>query len=1328
MANQVQELQQKARLAQESGDPEGAEKLYREILQIQPHQISALCALGDLFVNQKQYDEAIDLYSSALRNGFSSKSKAEILISLGKIFLDRYELIQATRTFEQAISLDPQSYRAHTNLGLALKHQSRFEGAERAYRQALELSPDNAGTIYNHLGFALRCQSRFEEATEAYRQAVKLQPNFLGARINLGLSLVRQCKYKEAAMAYEQVLEIAPQCLEAQFARIFCELPIIYQNPQEIIEKRQNYQRYLEQFIKDYDDAPIEKLASAAKVVGLIQPFLLPYQGLNDRQLQQGFGQLMCRFMAARYPQWSRCLPPPNLRPNEKIRIGIVSGYFRKHSVWKIPIKGWVENFDTREFELFAYHTESRQDEETLVARKSFKKFVQGPLTIEQWCQTIEKDNLHLLIFSDFGMDPMTFELGCLRLAPIQLAAAGHPESSGLPTIDYFLSSDLMEPENAEEHYTEQVVRLPNLSIYYSPLPYSPESASRTEIDIANDDVMFWCCQSTFKYLPQHDDVFPRIASKLNNARFVFIENPTKHVTNIFKARLNSAFSQVGLDYREFCRFLPRMNQRKFAGVASLANVFLDSIDWSGHNSALESLVFDLPIVTFPGKFMRGRHSFAILKMMGITETIASSKDEYIDIAVRLGKDPKYLEAMSRKIVQNKDRLYKDLKPVRALEDFLLKLVNKSRQVVDLGDEAELAKADKFIALGQFAAAREIYQQVLSRHPDRPKALLGLAILAQKQGQLLAAENLLNKAVKLQPDLLPAWFALGNLFQAKGQLDDAIFAYRKALELRSDMLPVHNNLAYVLQQTGQLDGAIEHYRQALSLQPNSQEVDVHLANVLHMKSELPDDKLAHYAKLNYDLGINRKQSKDLKSAIVYFQQAISLDPNLAAAHLELGIALRDEQEQLDEALSCFERVRTLKSIRNKEASIEATLYTEMGRTYQVLKRIDRAVEAFHKAVSLENPQYLEAYSRAQAIPNLEDYVPPPIAFDEVEIGGHVFPTISPVSPSENKRPFWSVAIPAVNRPEYFPECLASVLAQWTGEDDMEIVVLDNGSNPPLFDIVNSLGGGIIRYYRFPETIPLQQNWNTLVSLCRGKWIHLLQHDDYILPGFYALLKNSLETCSESIGAAFTGYENINENRKVIFTQEHNLKHFRGVVQDWVNRIGVSCPLSPPSLVIQREAYEKLGGYKLDLPYTCDWEFYKRVASFYDWWHEPGILAHYRQHSNSLTVNLNIGSTSGAAHRRAIEISKGYLPTDLCDEITTKSRRFHNKWCLDRAIIPLKANRLEGAFDLVQEALRIDSSPEGIDRVFTWLTSEKATPLRTLIASRLIKDIPCDASG
>ena len=105
--------------------------------------------------------------------------------------------------------------------------------------------------------------------------------------------------------------------------------------------------------------------------------------------------------------------------------------------------------------------------------------------------------------------------------------------------------------------------------------------------------------------------------------------------------------------------------------AAGLADILLDSIGWSACNSALESLAHDLPIVTYAGPMMRGRHSTAILTLLGVPETI----DEVATIAVRLARNPDLRRGIVARMAANKHRLYFDRAAVAALEDLLEKSV-----------------------------------------------------------------------------------------------------------------------------------------------------------------------------------------------------------------------------------------------------------------------------------------------------------------------------------------------------------------------------------------------------------------------------------------------------------------------------------------------------------------------------------------------------------------------------------------------------------------------------------------------------------------------------
>jgi predicted O-linked N-acetylglucosamine transferase (SPINDLY family) len=269
-------------------------------------------------------------------------------------------------------------------------------------------------------------------------------------------------------------------------------------------------------------------------------------------------------------------------------------------------------------------------------------------------------------------MDPVAAKLAAQRLAAVQCTSWGHPDTSGFPTIDYYLSSDLMEPPDGQDHYTERLVRLPNLSVYCEPIDPPPVSIARQDLRLRSTAIVYWCCQSLYKYLPQFDEVFPRIARAVGDCQFAFIHYPKgTHITELFHQRLDRAFGTFGLKADDYCLFLPRLDQHKFVAAAGLCDVVLDSINWSGCNSTLESLVFDLPIVTLPGPLMRGRHSMAILRMMGVTETIAETIDDYVSIAVHLAQDVSWRQTVRARISANKHRIYRDRACISALERFL---------------------------------------------------------------------------------------------------------------------------------------------------------------------------------------------------------------------------------------------------------------------------------------------------------------------------------------------------------------------------------------------------------------------------------------------------------------------------------------------------------------------------------------------------------------------------------------------------------------------------------------------------------------------------------
>lgn len=572
--------------------------------------------------------------------------------------------------------------------------------------------------------------------------------------------------------------------------------------------------------------------------------------------------------------------------------------------------------------------------------------------------------------------------------------------------------------------------------------------------------------------------------------------------------------------------------------------------------------------------------------------------------------------------------------------------------------------------------AEQSYRWVLAEQPDQPEALHGLSTLAQQTGQSEYAEQLLNAALQVQPDSVKNWFALGNLHLSQGRFSKAVEAYRQSIALQPDSATIYNNLGYALQQLGEWEQAIASYQRALELQPNCVEADVNLGNALHAQAKLLPEKQAHYANLNHKLGVIREQAGDLKTAEAYYQQAVELVPN------------------------------------------QGEYYLNLGKIYQQQKNFQQAIDVYRKGLKLRNPRYAEAVAAYKSVETV--LVTPPIPQGEVTVGAYQFPAIPSVADPEKPRPFWTVIIPVYNRIDYLLECLASVLMQWPGKEEMEILVVDNASTVPLFELVNSIGGGIVRYYRNQENLGAVGNHNVAIALSRGQWIHILHDDDCVLPGFYSCLQQSIKNCPDSVGVACTGFDYFNERGQAIAHGEvvSLYGENRGIMDSWLSYIGVCGLVTVPAMVVRRTTYEHLGGFYPELPEIADWEIFKRFAAFCDWWYEPGILARYREHTQKITSeNFRAGKMAGAI-RRAIEVSETYLPVEHRAEITAKARYHNFHYCLERTAIPLKAGNFTGALYALQETLKIDSSPQSVVKLFAWLTQDEVAPLREEIISKL----------
>ncbi len=249
---------------------------------------------------------------------------------------------------------------------------------------------------------------------------------------------------------------------------------------------------------------------------------------------------------------------------------------------------------------------------------------------------------------------------------------------------------------------------------------------------------------------------------------------------------------------------------------------------------------------------------------------------------------------------------------------------------------------------------------------------------------------------------------------------------------------------------------------------------------------------------------------------------------------------------------------------------------------------------------------------------------PPL-LPRVSVPRHIeYPKIDPV-PEGTQRPFWSVMIPTYNRSDYLEKTLRSVLDQNIGPDEMQIEVVDNcstQSDPE--QIVRSVGGDRVDFYRQPQNVGMSGNWTTCVKRARGHWVHILHDDDMVMPGFYEGYRQLIEAHPE-VSLVFSRGIGIDEHDN--WTQlmwpapEYDEATGVGVLEDPIFELSTSGFILAPTAAVARRAYEQVGGFMTNLVYTVDWEMWMRVALTgpLGYIHMPRLL--YRLHPGSDTERL-----------------------------------------------------------------------------------------------------------
>ena len=639
-------------------------KLISHSISLNPQNPEALNNLGLIHAGIGQCEEAISSYNSAIAlnpnyfEAFNNRGNAQQAL---------FKFEEAISSYNSAIAIDPNYFEAFNNRGNAQEALLKFEEAISSYDSALAISPNYADAWYNK-GVLFQSLKRYEDALKCYDQTLSLEPNFAECLNNKGDIFNDLGLQQKSYEFYEMAIAINPEHLPARFGSALSSIPKIFASAQDIQASRDELSERLKK-LKNWVYS--HNLEDGYNVVGIHQPFFLAYQERNNAALLTEYGDI-CQYLMKPLQTMVDASPNQHFSKSGKIRVGIVSNHFHNHSVWNAITKGFIQNINKSQFEIHSFSIDSKADKETEIAKQYSDSFSENVPTIEGWIKRILDKKIEVLLFPEIGMDKITFQLANLRLAPLQIVAWGHPETTGIPTIDCFLSAALFENENSPDHYTENLLPLPNLGCYFNPRNDPTKTINLEDFGLDHTRPILLSPGVPFKYSPDNDHVIISLARRIPNVQIVFFNFPSSSI-EIFKARLTAKFSSEAMDFNHSIKFLPLLDPPLFKGLMEKSDLFIDTIGFSGFNTAMQAIECNLPIVTREGRFMRGNLAAGILKRIGLAELIAHGTESYIELIAKLATSPALVNQYAKEISVNKHVLFSDLTPVRYLESFLLK-------------------------------------------------------------------------------------------------------------------------------------------------------------------------------------------------------------------------------------------------------------------------------------------------------------------------------------------------------------------------------------------------------------------------------------------------------------------------------------------------------------------------------------------------------------------------------------------------------------------------------------------------------------------------------
>jgi predicted O-linked N-acetylglucosamine transferase (SPINDLY family) len=644
-------------LYKDQGRSEWAIESYDQAIRLDPGHARALCNRGVVLDRLDRLEDALRSYDGALSidpaDAFSHHNRGAVLRKL-----DRRD--EALASFDRAIALKPDYAEAHCDRGTLLQDLKQWDAALRSYERSIEIHPGLSLAYFNR-GVLFQAMKSSARSLADYDKAIELDPGNSDAHCNRGVLLGELKRHQEGLAAIDRAIELSPESVSAHFSRAetlmelkrFEEALVSYDRAIQLKRTHpflMGSRRFAKMMLCDWTDieADTEELR-AALADGL--PVAPPFQVIalvDDPDVQRRAAQIWTRKVCPTDPS-SPSIARPTRR--QKIHVGYFSADFHEHPV-SLLMSEVFETHDRSNFEVTAFSFGlDTQDPVRKRLERGFDRFLDVRKMSDAQANTLAREH-RIDIAVDLGGHTADARTGifAMRAAPVQVNYLGYSGTMGADYIDYLIADPVVIPPSLSHHYTEKIAHLPNC---FLPNDSTREIAgseyTRAQCGLPPGGFVFCCFNNSYKITPAVLDAWAGILVRVEHGVLWLSRHHPAATENLRRQAANRGIDPARLVFAERAP-----SQPEYLARLRLGDLFLDTLPYNAHATAIDALWAGLPVLTRSGETFAGRVATSLLHAIDLPELVTSSTHDYVELAVALATNPARLRSIRRRLAENR--------------------------------------------------------------------------------------------------------------------------------------------------------------------------------------------------------------------------------------------------------------------------------------------------------------------------------------------------------------------------------------------------------------------------------------------------------------------------------------------------------------------------------------------------------------------------------------------------------------------------------------------------------------------------------------------------